>query len=290
MPVMCEKGGFIHKMDNNNNIVATENVSELRKLRKKRRRTNGLALGIMVNIFAILGVISLVIIIIQSTVSLFNNTREKTKLEEYLLPAVMNDITTFENVSAISDRELKMIALWGIFVNNDLSAKYKMDDQDYVIIPAAEFEMEIQKMFGPDVTINHGTFNQEGDFISTFIYDPEINSYRVNPRPRHDVYSPKVIEIKKVDNEMSVLVGLIPPEGFLGKNVRGPNYQPEPEQYREFIILTHGGDMQITKVIDRPDLHPAVQAMEQNSAATQPSVPAVPSEDITTPSEDVNVG
>jgi len=254
-----------------NSITVTENVSELRKLRRKRRRTNGVILGIVVNIFALIGIIALIFLIIRSTIALFDNTREKTKLEEYLLPAVMNDITTFENVTAISDQQMKMIALWGVFVNNDLS-KYTIDDQDYVLIPASEFEMEVKKMFGPDVTITHGTFNQEGDYLSNYVYDPEINSYKVNPRPRHDVYSPKVIEIKKVGDEMSVVVGFVPPEGYLEKNVRGANYEVEPDQYREFIIKTNGADMQIIKVIDRPDLHPAVIEMEENESADNASI------------------
>lgn len=236
-------------------ITITENVSELRKLRRKRRRTNGFVLGVAVNIFAIVGIISIIIMIIQSTLSLFDNTKEKKKLEEYLLPVVMNDITTFENVSAISDQQLKMIALWGVLVNNEQS-KYKMNELNYLIVPASEFEMEVKKLFGPDLKINHGTFQQEGSYLTAFVYNPEINSYEIDPRPRHDVYSPKVMEIHKVGDEMSVLVGLVPPEGYIEKNVRPNNYEPEPDQYREFILKTVGSDMQIIKVIDRPELHP----------------------------------
>lgn len=248
-----------------NNIVVTENVSELRKLRRKRKRTSGVVLGIVVNIFAVLGILLILMSVVRSVASLFDNSKDKKKLEEYLLPVVINDVTTFENLSAVSDQQLKMIALWGVFVNNDLT-KFTVDEQDYVIIPASEFEVEIKKLFGPDVTLNHGTFNQEGDYLSTYIYDSEINSYRVSPKGRHDVYSPSVISITKVDDQMSVLVGFIPPEGFLEKNVRPSNYEPDAEQYREYIIKVTGSDMQIIKVIDRPDLHPSEQEMASNAA------------------------
>ena len=110
---------------------------------QKRKGQSKLAfpLGLVIIIFAIVGVIFAVGSGIDGIKNLTDNSEKKIEYETMLIPVVMYDPDMFDDVSSANLDQLTVCAVWGIIKDEDnYPGKYETDDQGNIMIPAEDVE------------------------------------------------------------------------------------------------------------------------------------------------------
>ena len=92
----------------------------------KRVSKYALPLGGVFLILAVIGLISVAGFCVRLTNQIMDNTQEKSKFEDYLLPVVMFDPVEFDSPAYADPLFLLQSSLWGTLLEN--TNKYTFDD------------------------------------------------------------------------------------------------------------------------------------------------------------------
>jgi len=220
-------------------VQMRQSVSDMRKKQKRRRSRKAYAAGVLVVILALVGALTIIVGIVRAGADIVTNRREKESWERFVLPVVMMNLQAFDNPSEIDNKYIQMTSLWATLLNNSLE-KFDTNDFGFLIIRASEVDIQCARLFGKDITIQHG----EIDFLEFgdgYIYEPEHNVYIVNVAAITQVYTATVEEIEKVDAEILLTVGYIPPGSMWEMSLDGSTYQPDPVKYMEYVIRRDEG-------------------------------------------------
>ena len=192
----------------------------------KRRSKYALPLG---GVFLILAVICLVLVAgfcIRLKNRIRDNTQEKSKFEDYLLPVVMFDPVEFDSPEHADPLFLLQSSLWGTLLSN--TDKYTYDESAMLVVPASDLDVYAAKLYGSNVKLQHQTIE---DFDVTYPYDPETKTYGVPVMGQTSQYTPQVTKIEKKGDLYTLTVGYIPPGTLWEAAVGGSKYEPEPDKY-----------------------------------------------------------
>lgn len=200
------------------NGALEEDISELEALskdeeqsskpkRKTFKRSMYFILGIFVTVMSIIGIFFTTTFCIDLVKRIADNTEQKNMFAKIIYPAVVVDVPTYEEGSKLPPDVILTCAIWNIIINEDKS-KYTATD-GLIAVPQSDVEVEATKLFGTGLTFNHQTI---GDSAIYFDYNADSKSYSVPVSPHYLPYSPKVEEIKKLnDNKFELTVGYYPP-------------------------------------------------------------------------------
>lgn len=229
-------------------IIVTDNVSEMRADLKKKRRRRDFILGIIIIVLAIIGLINTLVFGINATQNLLNNTAQKDKWEELILPVVMANPVPFDSANDLEQVTLQEIGIYASLVNSKVE-NFQMDEQDFVIIPRSDVDKQITSLFGSEVKVQHETSGVGfTDTIiddiytpsapTTFSYDEETQTYHINLAEisTGDMYIPKVISIEKKNKQIVVTVGYVLQDALWdGAEARK---EKVPQIYYRYMIST----------------------------------------------------
>lgn len=224
------------------------------QVKKKRKRRYAATVGGVFIIFALIGVITLVVVSINLTGMVLDNTREREKLENILRPVLMFDPVPFESPQNIPNDRLLLYSMWAA-LGAERDEPYEFDDNAELIVPASDLELHAARLFGPDITLRHGTFG--ANVQTTYYYDAERNIYNVPVEGQLYVYSPQVETIERAESESGVYnvrVGYVPPTTAWTTDFSGNKGRPAPEKYMIYVMRRlRGGSYQILALRDTED-------------------------------------
>ena len=245
--------------------------------------------GGVVLIFAVIGLIASIIFAANFIGNIASGSKEKEEMAWFISPVVMQDPPPFESPDKATNTTIITAGVWRFIMTQDTS-KYPIDEFNFITVPQSDIEVQIKQLFG-DVQYTHETV---GDTELMITYNSEAKSYIFPATPHVLPYTPKVEEVKKVENSYVLTVGYIPPGLAWQGDVTGKKYEPEPEKIMQYTLKENEkGEYQIyavaNAVIDQPsntepgndvsDLEPGNDnAPEESGESSESSSNPVPSE------------
>ncbi len=235
---------------------------------KKRKGQSKLAfpLGLVIIIFAIVGVIFAVGSGIDGIKKLTDNSNKKLEYETMLVPVVMYDPDMFDDVSAANLNQLTVCAVWGIIKDGtNYPGKYETDPQGNIMIPAEDVEKKFAELFGTDVVPTH--IGVKG-YFDEFTFNEQTGHYLVTSAGTVPIYTPKVTEIDKTSNTVVLTVGYLAAEAW-AQDSAGNFIQPEPSKYVKVTLRENDNGLYISamQTTDTPE-------NAQPGVTLQPTTPA----------------
>ena len=158
-----------------------------------KKRTTIIA-GASVLAFALIGVITVVSLIVGFVASLFDDTEQKQKFEQFIAPVVMVDPVAFTEVSKADEHTILMSSMWNLLMNIGDGAAYPEDEFGMMLIPSSDLDVSAASLFGSGAALSHQTF---GNTSINFEYNEETSSYVVPPMGYTVQYQPRVDKISR---------------------------------------------------------------------------------------------
>lgn len=220
--------------------ITEEEEQPIPKKKNSIKRSMYFSLSIFVTIMSLIGIIFTANFCIDTVKRIADNTAQKNEFAKIIYPAVIVDAPTFEEGSKLPIEVMLTAAIWDIIINEDKS-KYE-NNYDYITVPASDIEVQATKLFGTGILFNHQTL---GNPELYFDYDPLTNSYTFPISPHYLPYSPKVEDIKKLENNKYELkVGYYPPvQAWIPEGTK-----PVPDKYMKYTLLKHGKNYSIISI------------------------------------------
>lgn len=253
---------------------------------KKRKGQSKLAfpLGLVIILFAIIGVIFAVGSGIDGIKKLTDNSGKKLEYESMLVPVVMYDPDMFDDVSSANLNQLTVCAVWGIIKDeNNYPGKYETDSQGNIMIPAKDVEKKFAELFGTDVVPTH--IGVKGHF-DEFAFNEQSGHYLVTSAGTVPIYTPKVTEIDKTSNTIVLTVGYLAAEAW-AQDSAGNFIQPEPSKFVKVTLRENDNGLYISAMqsTDAPEnAQPGITLQTTASATVVP--PTEATEEATEAEED----
>lgn len=197
---------------------------------KKRRGSNKAAfpLGLILILFAVVGVIFSVNAGIKGVKKLTDNTAKKLEYQEWLVPVVMYDPDMFDDVSSADIDQLTVCAVWAIIKDDSIyPGVYETDDVGNIMIPQADVNKKFAELFGTDAVPTH--VGVKG-YFDEFTYSEQSQCYLVTSTGSVPIYTPKVISVKKSSNTVVLTVGYLAGEAW-AQAEDGSYIEPAPTKY-----------------------------------------------------------
>lgn len=192
------------------------------------------ALGLIMIIMSVIGLISTVNFVSGRVRNIVDNTDQKNEFARFIYPVVICDPPAFEQASRLRNETIISAAVWDIILYEDKS-KYQADF-DYIIVPEVDIEQHAAKLFGSGLTLTHMTIASSD---VSFYYDGEISSYRIPENPKYFTYSPYIEEISRIGESYTLTVGYVSPKpAWLTLT---SDEAPSPEKYMEYVVQKRGG-------------------------------------------------
>lgn len=225
--------------------LATVEEQPIRKRRTTFKRSMYFSLGVFVSVMSLIGIIFTVNFSINTVKNIADNTAQKNEFAKYIYPLVVVDAPSFEEGTKPPIEVMLTSAIWNIIINKD-KTKYENID-GYITVPASDVEVEATNLFGKGITFTHQTL---GDTSLYFDYSEETKSYIVPVSPHYLPYSPKVEDIKKVnDSRFELKVGYYPPvQSWLPAGTKAV-----PDKYMTYILEKQGKKYSIISIKENAD-------------------------------------
>lgn len=200
--------------------------------------------GGVVLIFAVIGLIASIIFAANLIGNIAGGSKEKEEMAWFISPVVMQDPPPFESPDKATNTTIITAGVWRFIMTQDTS-KYPIDEFNFITVPQSDIEVQIKQLFG-DVQYTHETV---GDTELMITYNSEAKSYIFPATPHVLPYTPKVEEVKKVEDSYLLTVGYIPPGLAWQGDVTGKKYEPEPEKIMQYTLKENDkGEYQIYAV------------------------------------------
>ena len=260
----------------------TENKrsSVVRSTISRRKRKNLGAIGLVVFVLALVGVIFIGKMSIDLTSHILDNTKEKERLENFILPVIMFDPLTFDLSDPEQPADPRMLlesSIWSTLLTNG-SDKFAKDDYGLIILPATDVDVQAAKLFGSEVKLQHQTI---ADYEISYQYDEEQNAYYIPVTATMAVYTPKILEITHKGDLYTLQVGYIPQGNLWQMTASGENAEPTPDKIMLMELKKVKGGYNIVALKDGPD----TQALNSNPNQVTPQTSVNPEEEMLPPDE-----
>ncbi len=174
-------------------------------------------LGLIVLIFALIGVISTVV----TGYNIIKKARDTSYLREdmyyTLLPLMQYAPTAFDNVNDSKQDALIQAALYHItnreYVRQQQDSEYvtpyDTDEFGRTMVPIADVTAAYNELFGADTVPYCHTFGDDAGAYFTYEYNEEENLYYVPYSTTSSAYEPVLDTIQRVSNFYKVRVGYV---------------------------------------------------------------------------------
>lgn len=197
-------------------------------------RTITMIVGVLVTVFAVVGVVFTVIYAVEGATYLITQQGTKQDYEKMIAPVVMLDPPAVDTPEKLDNSTIIAAGILDIVLNGN-QYDYQGDDMA-VYIPAIDVNAHIKKLFGnvpyQDATVATSAY--------TFEYSGETQMYMVQRDIQFFSYQPKVEEITKDGDGDSVLlhVGYQPQGAAWGANTN--DREQESFKYMDYLLQKQG--------------------------------------------------
>ncbi len=221
--------------------TVTSKKQTAREKAAAKKRTTIIA-GASVLAFALIGVITVVSLVIGFVASIFDNTEQKQKFEQFIAPIVMVDPVAFSEVSKADEHTILMSSMWNLLMNIGDGAAYPEDEYGMMLIPSSDLDVSAASLFGSTATLSHQTF---GNTSINFEFNEETSSYVVPPMGYTVQYQPRVDKISRKGKKYTLKVAYITSTTVLGNTQENA----EPDKYMYYVLEKTGKDKYIVSAV-----------------------------------------
>ncbi len=232
--------------------------------------------GTVVLVFAIIGMISTIIMATRLTINLVDNTAQKNEFKQAIFPLVLLDPPAFDAIEDLDSRTVVTAAMWDfiIFANKE---KYELDDLNNMTVPAVDIEAHIVKLFGTDAVIEH---QEISDSDLQILYDAENKAYSIPSTASMASYVPEVETITRQGDIYTLKVGYIPSGTVWGSDITGIKYEPDPDKYLNYVLKKVSKDNYIITAVSEIKTDTAITSSEL-TVSDEPDTTSSTDEEIT---------
>lgn len=191
-----------------------------------------LPLGIVVIIFAAVGLVFTIIAAVNGIKGVVDNSaKEKETYQKMLVPVVMNDIDEFDDVTKANMSQLIEASIWSIIKSDISTDKYETED-GVLLFPEDDVENAFTKLFGTDVKIKHQSVTSTA---FQFDYDSSKKVYKVPITGVDPTYTPKVLDISKKGSNIILTVAYVSGSDWVQSDT-GEMVPPDPSKYVKITL------------------------------------------------------
>lgn len=223
--------------------------NSLREVHSRRRNKAAAPVGALVLLLAVAGLAALIVLGVNMTGQVLDNSKEKERYEKVIEPVLMFDPPTFEDVSTLDKFTVLQSALWATMLGEKRET-YTYDPQGALIVPASDVDVSCAKLFGPQITLEHQAFSS--DFGMAYDYDEANKAYHIPVLSATALYTPRVDEISKSGDIHSLLVGYIPPGTAWNTDLAGNKTEPDPHKFMVYKLKKVDKQYQLIAIEDPP--------------------------------------
>lgn len=197
----------------------------VRTTMSRRKRKTLATVGAVVFIMAVIGAVTVAIASVNITGRLLDNSKEKQKLEHFLLPMIMLDPSGFEAPQEADPLMLLQSSIWSVLLSKNRE-EFTKDDQG-LVVTASDVEVQAAKLYGAEVKLQHQSIDNYEEQIT---YNEETKSYSVPMISQMAVYTPRILKVANKGDIYTLEVGYIPPGNLWQTDAEGNTYEPEPDK------------------------------------------------------------
>ena len=233
----------------------------------RKKNTLGFITGLIIMIFAVIGVVSLV----RLGITAIRQGKEEKQLaqfaeyNEFLIPAAAIDIKPFDDITHASMPELVEMAVWSI-LNSELEPSAYQYADGRLVIPAAQVKTEFEHFFGTELPITHGTVEGYG---YEFTYDATNDVYYIPFTTITPIYTPRVTDVEKKGNTLTVTCGLSNASLWTQDKLTGDMNAPAPDKFIKVTLRSIGKEVYISAIQATGTPETAATAFTEAPAVTE---------------------
>lgn len=155
--------------------------------------------------------------------------REAIRLEQYISPIVLVDVSPFENLEAANQKELLLSAIWDAILKNQDQADYPYDDSGRMILPESAVAESFEKLFGRPPAHQSVDSGQE-----VYEYLPQDHAYLIPLVGISENVVCRVTKLKKQGSITSVFVDYL---NILDWDNNQPNYNTAKLEKKMIFVM-----------------------------------------------------
>ncbi len=215
------------------NKPAEKSVNNSNKPKKKKKRAHPWAfpLGLAVFVLSIIGAVTIIVAGIGSAKKALIKVKNIDEYNRMLIPVVMNDPDTFDDLSKADMSQLLDISIWAILKSDLAPDTYSYNDSG-MIIPEEDVAKQFEKLFGNNLAPVHSTVT---GFGYEFTYDAASKCYTIPLTGVAPVYTPDVINVEKKSNTIILTVAYLAANGW-AQSTDGKMVAPSPDKYMKITL------------------------------------------------------
>lgn len=209
---------------------------------EKQKNKSFTAIGIVMFIFAIIGLIVTIIFAGQGAWNLLSRSGLKEKLKTTVYPLAIVDVPEFSSVDKLDPKTVIAAGIWEFIIDYEETGKYEKDEYGTLVVPEVDIEPYIREIFGSDVEIQHQMIPDTEFYIP---YDETNKTYLIPQSPQMLPYAPEILSVSQDGKIYEVEVGYILPGPFwdLDRNKNGEynktmNYTLKKVDKDSFVVLS----------------------------------------------------
>ncbi|MDL2233338.1 hypothetical protein LJC63_07135 [Ruminococcaceae bacterium OttesenSCG-928-L11] len=218
------------------------------QVRKTRKHRYAAPVGGVFVLLAVIGVVTVILSSLNLTSKVLDNSTEKERFEEIILPVMMFDPVPFEKPSDIEMTNLLQYSMWAT-LTSERARNYTYSDTQELMVPASDLDVAAATLFGSDIKLEHQRF---GDYDSSYAYDSEKKMYYVRIAVSFYTFMPEVREITKEGDLYCLDVYYIPPNNALNLTKLSEKLSPFSEKHMHYYMQKTKDTYQLVKVQDPP--------------------------------------
>lgn len=220
----------------------------MRDVNRHRRNRAAAPIGALVLVLAAAGIVALVWLGVNLTHRIYDNSSEKEKFSEIVQPVLMFDPPTFDDIGMLDNQTLLESALWATMLGEKRDT-YTFDAQSNLLVPASDVDVVAARLFGPSVTLEHGSF--PSDFGISYYYNETSKTYSIPVANAPSLYTARVDEIVRNGDEYELLVGYISPSTAWTANEVDASEQL-PHKYMIYRLTKVGSGYRLLAIEEPP--------------------------------------
>lgn len=215
---------------------------------KKKKNKAAFVVGLLIVIFAVVGIASAVRWAVGAAAGLKDDTAEKRKYEEFLRPVVMFDPDPFDDISSADIPQLVNAAIWSLITDEDSAGEfsYSAGENIGVLIPQEQVVAEFVRLFGEEVDI--APMLQTIDMSAhDMTYDPAQSGFIIPITGLETAYVPLVREIERKGSSVVLTVDYIGNRAWAQVSEDG-YAPPEPDKTMSITLREQDGGSYVASV------------------------------------------
>lgn len=235
---------------------------------RMQRRRGRQALGLLVTLLVIVGLVTVLRAGVGLVANLFDDTAQKQEYEDKLEGLVLFDPMPFDGIENIDDLTLREAAVWGCIYSIQETQggfdNYNTDpDTEQLLLPSLDVDAYLAKLLGPGFKLTHRSFEMED---MTIEFDDATQCYKIPVTGSVGYYRAVVTRLFKKDGKLHVTVGYIP-TASTDDSIINPS-SDTPTKYMDYLFERQSGSWYLTGLTESET---KAESTDSTSAANQPA-------------------